>query len=37
MFKIAVCDDESAICSQIENIIVSNRKSFLKSVEIGEI
>lgn len=34
MFKIAVCDDESAICSQIENIIVSNRKSFLKSVEI---
>jgi DNA-binding LytR/AlgR family response regulator len=34
MFRIAICDDEKLICSQIENIILHNRAIFLDEIEL---
>jgi len=34
MFRIGICDDQRAICSQIEGIILENQNTFVEQVEI---
>ena len=34
MFRIAVCDDECTVCSQIESIILENRNLFYEKIEV---
>jgi Response regulator of the LytR/AlgR family len=34
MFKLAICDDEKEICTQIEEIILNNHEIFLYDVEV---
>lgn len=34
MFRIGICDDQRAICSQIEEIILENKNTFVEQVEI---
>lgn len=34
MFRIAVCDDECTVCSQIETIILANRNLFFEKLEV---
>lgn len=35
MLKIAICDDETEICTQIENIIMTNRSAFSCSIDVS--
>ena len=34
MFRIGICDDQRAICSQMERIILENQNTFVEQVEI---